>query len=126
MPSTRERSHRARCAAASMPISAARTSGREASASSSRAASVPHGRRIDGLAETGRSGSPTFIEAQIAASVNRVRFAIVLHRATHDLDSGRIAPGRPRLEFADVASSKAGLGDAREPLHQVGVLDGQL
>ena len=51
---------------------------------------------------------------------------VVLDGPSHDLDASRVAARRPGFQLADVASPEARLGNARQPLHEVGVLDREL
>ena len=120
----RELSHRARAAAVSMVSSAARTSGRDASASFKRPSSTRMARIIGG-GHLRLQLSRRLIKAEQRGQRETREITIVLHGTANDIGSRCVGSWRARFQVADIAGSKPCVGDIGEPPCQLGILGRQ-
>ena len=82
--------------------------------------------RVDPLTRDGPQLLADQIESDGRGQRETGEVPVVLDGPSHDLDASRVAARRPGFQLADVPSPQARLGNACQPLHEVGHFDREL
>ena len=82
--------------------------------------------RVDPLTRDGPQLIGHQIESEGRGKGETGEVPVMLDGPAHDLDASRVAARRPGFQLADVPSPQARLGNACQPLHEVGHFDREL
>ena len=82
--------------------------------------------RVDPLTRDGPQLLAHQIESEGRGKGETGEVPVVLDGPAHDLDASRVGARRPGFQLADVPSPQARLGNACQPLHEVGDFDREL